>query len=191
MSSSDNQDPAAAGRRPPSLSRVAGEGGTIRGADGGVRAATIQWRWFTWRELDPDTLHAFLKLRSDIFVVEQSCVFSEMDGVDPACEHLCGRDASGALRVYLRLVPPGAKVVQLALGRLVVAPQARKHGLARAAMQEGIRRCAMRYPGQPIFLASQQHLGAFYGSLGFEITGGVYLEDGIPHINMLRRADHM
>jgi ElaA protein len=151
-------------------------------------SADIRWRWFAWRELDSDTLHAFLKLRSDIFVVEQNCVFSEMDGADPACEHLCGRDASGALRVYLRLVPPGVKVPQPALGRLVVTPDARKAGLARAAMLDGIRRCRERYPGQPIFLAAQGQLEPFYRSLGFETTGGIYMEDGIPHVNMLLRA---
>ena len=148
----------------------------------------VRWRWFTWRELDPDTLHAFLKLRSDIFVVEQNCVFSEIDGADPACEHLCGQDAAGALRVYLRLVPPGVKVPQPALGRLVVAAAARKSGLARTAMQEGIRHCHARYPGQAIFLAAQGQLEPFYQSLGFATTGGVYLEDGIPHVNMLLRA---
>lgn len=144
------------------------------------------WRWFAWRELDPDTLYAFLKLRSDVFVVEQDCVFSEMDGADDACEHLVGRDGSGRVQAYLRLVPPGVKNEYPALGRLVVAPEVRGAGLARAAMQRGLARCAERYPDRPVFLSGQQHLQDFYTSLGFAPSGGVYVEDGIPHVNMLR-----
>lgn len=146
----------------------------------------LQWRWHAWAALDPDTLYAFLKLRSDIFVVEQNCAFSDMDGLDPACEHLCGVDAAGAVRAYLRLLPPGLKGPQPAVGRLVVERQARGAGLARAAMAEGIARAQERWPGQPIFLSGQQHLEAFYTSLGFRSVSAPYLEDGIPHVDMLR-----
>jgi ElaA protein len=109
-----------------------------------------------------------------------------MDGADPACEHLVNKDTEGRVLACLRLVPPGVKVPQPALGRLVVAPEARGAGLARAACEEGLRRCAERYPGQAVFLAGQQHLEPFYASLGFRTTGDHYLEDGIPHVNMLR-----
>lgn len=148
----------------------------------------LTWTWHRWTDLKPDTLYAFLKLRSDIFVVEQNCVFSDMDGVDAQCEHLCGLDRQGRLLAYLRLVPPGVKAAQPALGRLVVAPDARRRGGGRAAMLEGIRHCRLRYPGQGIFLSGQQHLEKFYASLGFKTISAPYLEDGIPHVNMLRKA---
>jgi ElaA protein len=138
--------------------------------------------------LDPDTLHAFLKLRSDIFVVEQNCVFSDMDGIDPQCEHLCGTDTSGNLLAYLRLVPPGLRSQQPALGRLVVSRRARSAGLARAAMLQGIRHCMERYPDLGIFLHGQQYLESFYASMGFAAVGAPYLDDGIPHVDMLRNT---
>jgi ElaA protein len=146
--------------------------------------SSASWRWHRWDDLDPDTLHAFLKLRSDVFVVEQNCVFSDMDGLDPQCEHLCGFDESGGLAAYLRLLPPGLKSPEPSIGRLVVAQHARKHGLGRAAMQEGMAHCRARYPGQPIFLSAQEYLQHFYGELGFETISDPYLDDGILHVNM-------
>lgn len=150
--------------------------------------AEPRWTWHAWRDLTPDLLHAFLKLRSDIFVVEQNCVFPEMDGLDPVCEHLCGHDASGMLVAYLRLVPPGVKYPLPAIGRLVVHQRARKTGAGRAAMLQGLRQCALRHPGADIFLQAQQHLEPFYGSLGFTRSSEPYLEDGIWHVDMIRKA---
>jgi ElaA protein len=121
-------------------------------------------------------------------VVEQNCVFPEMDGVDAQCEHLCGHDAGSRLVAYLRLVPPGVRSPQPSLGRLVTHASVRRTGAGRAAMAEGLRACARRYPGQDIFISAQQHLAAFYGSMGFTATGKPYLDDGIWHINMLRKA---
>ena len=144
----------------------------------------VHWRWFAWRELDPDTLYALLKLRSDVFVVEQNCVFPEMDGLDPRCEHLCGLDASGKVVACLRLLPPGLKYPEPSIGRLVVAPVVRKLGLGRVAMQKGIERCRTRFPGEPIVLSAQQYLEVFYGSLGFVTTSKPYLDDGIVHVDM-------
>ncbi|HUP90653.1 MAG TPA: GNAT family N-acetyltransferase [Solimonas sp.] len=147
---------------------------------------SLDWRWYSWPELPPDVLYSFLKLRSDIFVVEQNCVFSEMDGVDERCEHLCGFDANDKLLAYLRLVPPAIKAPPPSLGRLVVDPSARAGGVARQAMRLGIEECSARYPGQGIYLSGQQYLEKFYGSLGFRPISPVYVEDGIPHVNMFR-----
>lgn len=146
----------------------------------------VRWTWHAWATLSPDLLHAFLRLRSAVFVVEQNCVFPDMDGRDPQCEHLCGHDADGRLLAYLRLVPPGARLAEPSIGRVVVDPAARGRGLARAAMREGIRRCEEHYPGRPIRVSAQQHLERFYGSLGFQRVGEPYLEDGIWHIDTLR-----
>jgi ElaA protein len=147
--------------------------------------SAVRWRWYAWAELTPDVLHAFLKLRSDIFVVEQDCVFSDMDGRDPLCEHLCGWDGA-ELVAYLRLVPPGARTPEVALGRVVVAQAARGAGLGREVMREGLARCAAKYPGQPVKVSAQAHLEAFYASLGFATAGAPYDEDGILHVDMVR-----
>lgn len=147
----------------------------------------LRWTWHEWTTLTPDVLYAFLRLRSAIFVVEQDCVFPDMDGRDPQCEHLCGWDGD-ALVAYLRLVPSGVRTPEVALGRVVVAPQARGTGLGRTVMIEGLARCAARYPGQPVKVSAQQHLEVFYGSLGFATVGAAYLEDGIWHVDMVRRS---
>jgi len=149
-----------------------------------VRPA-LRWTWYRWDELTPDVLYALLRLRSAIFVVEQNCVFPEMDGRDPQCEHLCGWNGGG-LAAYLRLVPPGVRTPEVALGRVVVAKAARGTGLGRAIMREGLARCAQRYPGQRVKVSAQRHLEAFYQNLGFTTDGAPYDEDGIPHVDMVK-----
>ncbi|MGH8446291.1 MAG: GNAT family N-acetyltransferase [Solimonas sp.] len=146
----------------------------------------LDWRWHAWRDLDIDTLYECLRLRVDIFVVEQKCPYPELDGLDDRCEHLTVRDAAGKLLGYLRLLPPGLKVPEPALGRLVVSAGARGHGLARALVQEGVRAAQARYPEQDIYLSGQQHLEDFYASLGFQVISQPYLEDGIWHVDMLK-----
>jgi ElaA protein len=146
----------------------------------------LRWSWHRFAELAPERLYALLKLRSDIFVVEQNCVFPDMDGRDAECEHLCGDDAQGRLVAYLRLVPPGVRLPQVSLGRVVVAKDARGRQLGRAVMLEGIRRCEAQYPGKTIKVSAQRHLEKFYDSLGFRRNGAPYLEDGIWHIDMAR-----
>lgn len=151
-------------------------------------SATDTWRlrWFDWSTLDLDTLHQLLQLRSRVFVVEQDCVFLDIDGRDPACEQLCAFAPDDELIGTLRLVPPDATQPLPALGRVVVAAAWRGRGLARALMQAGIRHCQARYPGSPIHLSAQEHLQAFYGSLGFERCSERYLDDGIWHVDMRR-----
>lgn len=151
----------------------------------------LTWRWHRWSELTPDVLYELLRLRSAIFVVEQDCVFLDMDGRDSACEHLCGRNGKGELLAYLRLVPPGVRTPEVSLGRVVVAQSARKHGHGRAVMVQGLERCAERYPGAPVKVSAQQHLEKFYGGFGFTRVGAPYDEDGIMHIDMVRSGtDH-
>ncbi|MFT4047374.1 MAG: GNAT family N-acetyltransferase [Solimonas sp.] len=146
----------------------------------------LDWRWHHWRDLDVDTLYECLRLRVDSFVVEQKCAYPELDGLDRHCEHLTVREHDGPLLGYLRLLPPGLKVDEPALGRLVVAAGARGHGLARALVQEGVRACHERHPERDIYISGQQHLEDFYQSMGFRVISQPYLEDGIWHVDMLK-----
>lgn len=151
-------------------------------------------RWLSWREFDPDTLYALLRLRSAVFVVEQHCVFAEMDGIDPACEHLLALSADGEVLGCLRVVPPGLRRPHSAapaadgpaLGRLVTRADQRGTGLGRTLMQEGIAHCLRGYPCHTLYLSAQQHLETFYRSLGFTRLREPYDEDGIPHLDMQR-----
>ncbi|NGY05473.1 GNAT family N-acetyltransferase [Solimonas terrae] len=144
----------------------------------------LGWQWYTWSELDAPTLYDLLRLRVDVFVVEQKCAYPELDGLDAQCDHLLVRDHAGMLIGYLRLLPPGLKSPLPTLGRLIVAEAARGQGIARALAQEGVRGCQLRYPEHDIHISAQQHLEAFYQSLGFAVVSTPYLDDGIWHVDM-------
>jgi ElaA protein len=146
--------------------------------------APVAWRIYRWNEWSNDQLYEALRLRSQIFVVEQNCVFPDMDGIDPACEHLCGTDPSGKLLAYARLLPPGLKFPEASIGRVVVDETARGTQLGRALMREAMAACRSRYPATPIVIGAQQRLERFYASLGFATCSAAYLEDGIWHVDM-------
>ena len=131
-------------------------------------------------------LYALLKLRVDVFVVEQACAYPELDGKDADALHLrLLIDAETA--AYARLLPAEAGP---RIGRVLVSPDHRGKRLGEAVMREAIRACEARFPGKPIGLSAQSHLERFYRSLGFAPTSAEYVEDGIPHIDMQRAAGH-
>jgi ElaA protein len=145
---------------------------------------------FTWTlksfdELTPSELYACLRLRSEVFVVEQNCIFLDMDDADAPCQHLMGW-VSGRLAAYARLVPPGVKYAEPSIGRVVTSPAFRAKGLGRALMEEALTRLYALYGQQPVRIGAQQYLTAFYSSLGFAQQGAMYLEDNIPHIEMVK-----
>lgn len=144
----------------------------------------LHWRLWHWQEWPNDLLYAAMQLRSAIFVVEQHCVFPDMDGLDPACTHLCGCDDGGRLLAYARLLAPGVKYDEASIGRVVTATAARGRGHGRELMTEALRLTRLRHPGQPIKLGAQRYLEPFYGSFGFQTISEPYLEDDIWHIDM-------
>lgn len=147
----------------------------------------IGWRWARFGELGVDNLYDALQLRCRVFVLEQG-PYLDPDGLDRQSWHLLGRDAQGALIAYLRLVDPGARYDEPSIGRVITAPQARGNGLGRALMAEGVAGCERHWPGRAIRISAQAHLERFYGALGFVRVGDDYLEDNIPHLEMLRSS---
>ena len=147
--------------------------------------ADLAWTCCALDELSARQLYALLKLRSEVFVVEQRCIYLDPDGLDLEALHLLGRDARGELLACARLIPTphGPKI-----GRVLTAPAARGSGQGRALMQRAISECTTLWPAQPITLSAQAHLQGFYASLGFQAISAVYDEDGIPHIDMRRQA---
>ena len=123
-----------------------------------------------------------LKLRNEVFVVEQNCVYQDCDGADLECDHLLGRDSEGRLAAYLRFVPAGLKYFEASIGRVITAPFARGQGAGRALIAEALR----IHGNSPLRISAQKYLEDFYGSYGFQSVGEAYLEDGIPHIEMVR-----
>jgi len=145
-------------------------------------------------ELDAATLYALLKLRVDVFVVEQRCAYPELDGWDtePGARHVW-IERAGAPVAYLRILhetgdgeaggdEDGGRGRAVRIGRVVVAAEARGAGLAGALMAAALELAGDR----PCVLDAQAHLAAFYAGLGFVPTGPEYVEDGIPHLPMAR-----
>lgn len=140
--------------------------------------------WKPFAQLDNAELYALLKLRSAVFVVEQNCVFLDLDDHDQNAEHLLMRDAGGALVGYSRLLPPGEKYEEPSIGRVVVSPSVRSTGAGRRLMAESVRGARARYPTLPNLIWAQHHLERFYQSFGFVTETEPELEDGIPHVKM-------
>ena len=149
----------------------------------------IHWVLKTFEELNVGELYELLKLRSRVFVVEQQCVFLDMDGLDYRAHHLLGY-ANGSLAAYTRILPAGVAYPEYpSIGRVVTAPEVRGKAYGFALMNESIKRLNELYGNVSIKIGAQLYLKRFYESLGFMQSGDMYLEDGIEHIPMIRRAD--
>ena len=148
----------------------------------------MNWWYGRFAALSVDDLYDALALRSQVFVVEQNCVFLDADGADRASGHLLGRDDTGVLHGYLRIVDPGVKFAELSIGRVITSEASRGTGLGHRLIDEGIHRCTVAWPGQPIRIGAQARLQSFYARHGFVREGRDYMEDGIPHCEMLRKA---
>jgi ElaA protein len=144
----------------------------------------IDWIIKKFDELTPHELYAILRLRSEVFVVEQNCVFLDMDDKDQHCLHLMGI-YQNRLAAYTRLVPPGIIYQQASIGRVVTTPSARKAGIGRLLMRRSIDGIYQLFGHLPIKIGAQFYLKKFYESLGFHQVSEVYLEDGIEHIYMV------
>lgn len=146
----------------------------------------LRWNLLPFAALNPPELYALLQLRSRVFVVEQQCIFLDMDNLDQQSHHLLGyRD--GVLVACARILPQGlAYPAYASIGRVVTAPEARGMGAGRQLMERAIHHLYALYGTVPIKIGAQLYLRHFYESLGFAQCGALYLEDGIEHIPMLK-----
>lgn len=145
---------------------------------------TLTWTCKSFNEFTPHELYAALQLRSEVFVVEQHCVFQDIDDKDQASWHLMGWH-DGRLAAYTRLVPAGISFKEVSIGRVVTAPKMRKSGAGRLLMQKSIATTYTIFGNTPIRIGAQLYLKKFYESFGFQQSSEVYVEDGIEHIEML------
>lgn len=144
----------------------------------------ISWLWKSFATLSTLELYAILKARQQVFIIEQQCIYADLDGADQHSWHLLGLGAAGELAAYLRVLVPTDQRPEPAIGRVLVSPERRGEGLGRALLAEGMRRTQQQLPGQDIVLSAQHHLEKFYRDLSFQTTSAPYLEDGIPHVDM-------
>jgi len=145
----------------------------------------FRWQTLHFSELGGDELYTIMRLRQQVFIVEQDCVYLDLDDLDQESLHmLCWRGEE--LLAYQRCLPPGLSFAESAIGRIVVAPNGRGLKLGRELVQRGIDNNHQRWPEHDIQIGAQAHLENFYASLGFVTEGKEYIEDGIPHIHMIR-----
>jgi ElaA protein len=147
----------------------------------------IEWSLKKFADLTPDELYALLQLRSEVFVVEQNCVFLDMDNKDQACYHLLGWQ-DGKLVASTRIVPPGIAYQLPSIGRVVSSPANRGAGIGKLLMEKSIQETERLFGKQSIKIGAQVYLLKFYSSLGFQSSGDIYMEDGIEHIEMIRTS---
>jgi ElaA protein len=147
----------------------------------------MHWHFARFDDLSPRDIHDLYQARVAVFVLEQKCPFQDVDGADPHCWHLIGRDSQGGeVLAYSRLVPPGLKYPEASIGRVLTTAKARRTGAGRELMAESIARAEKLWPGRSIRIGAQQYLERFYGGYGFNRTSEPYDEDGIMHIEMVR-----
>ena len=149
----------------------------------------MQWQWMPFDALSREQLYALLRLRSEVFVVEQNCVFLDIDGQDDKAMHLLGtRVVEGApqLVAYVRCFPKGISFAEASIGRVVTKSSVRGGGLGHLLMAEAIRALQQQWGPQAIRIGAQAHLKNFYQQHGFVDMGLPYDEDGIDHLEMLR-----
>jgi ElaA protein len=147
----------------------------------------LTWHWSRFEELTLQGLYDLLALRQRVFILEQG-PYLDADGLDQHSWHLLGRDGQGVLLAYLRVVDPGFKFDEPSIGRVVNDPSVRGTGAGRLLVAVGVAGCDRLWPGLDVRISAQSHLQRFYGAFGFLPVGDEYLEDEIPHIEMLRRS---
>ncbi len=150
----------------------------------------ISWHAKTFDELTNNELYDCLKLRIDIFVVEQTCYYPDLDDLDrhPATIHLFHYHQD-KIASYARILPKGLSYPDyVSIGRVIIAPHARGTGVGHALIAKAVEVTVLKFPDIAIKISAQEHLEKYYQQHGFKRVSDMYLEDGIPHIGMLRKA---
>lgn len=146
----------------------------------------MTWTLKPYAGLTLDELYAALALRQRVFVLEQNCPYIDCDGHDHEALHLWHTDNFGTVNAYLRVFAPGVKYAECSIGRVVTAPEVRRTGLGRVLVSRGLDVVAEHYANTTVRISAQAYLERFYNEFGFARVGANYLEDGIPHCEMLR-----
>ncbi|TAG10733.1 MAG: GNAT family N-acetyltransferase [Sphingobacteriia bacterium] len=138
----------------------------------------------SFESLNSHELYAIMRLRNEVFVVEQNCIFQDADNRDQSSFHLMYWQGENLL-AYCRLLPRGLAYAEMSIGRVVSAPSARKSGVGKKLIAKAIEYCHEQFGKGPIRIGAQLYLLRFYASFGFREVGAIYLEDGIEHIEMV------
>jgi ElaA protein len=151
----------------------------------------MEWQWVKFEDLSPALLYEVLALRQKVFIVEQNCPYLDTDGLDCKAWHLLGWVGPGYsqkerfLGAYARVFPGGVRFSEPSIGRVVTALEVRRKGIGKVLMVEAMTRLREQLGNQAIRISAQAYLQKFYQDLGFVPVSSVYMEDGIPHLEML------
>ncbi len=149
----------------------------------------LQWFTFSFEQLSTHQLYEILALRSQVFVVEQNCIYQDVDGADPKALHVCAydmQDNGPVLVAYARIFNADIKFAEAAIGRVLTHHQYRDKKLGHLLLQESLNAIEAHFGLQAIRIGAQTHLEKFYQQYGFVVAGAPFLEDGIEHTEMLR-----
>lgn len=149
-------------------------------------APTPRWRWCRFDELNVFELDTIYRARQTVFAIEQQCAYLDADGFDTSSFHLAAWPGQAGLPLaYARVVHPGQKYAEPSIGRVITTSAARGTGLGRELVRRSILHCREAFPSLGIRISAQTRLEAFYAGFGFLPIGDAYMEDGIPHTEML------
>lgn len=147
----------------------------------------LSWQLKKFKDLTLEELYAILRVRQEVFVLEQNCAFVDADNNDQPCHHLSGY-VGNEIAAYARIVPPGAIYEEPSIGRVITSGKYRRDGYGKLLMQKAIEETEKLYGKRTIKIGAQIYLEKFYGGFGFVSIGEPYLEDGIVHTYMLRES---
>jgi len=153
-----------------------------------AQQSRITWQVSNLTQLDSLSLYRLFQLRQTVFVLEQKCLYADIDELDEHAIHLLGTDTSQKLIAYLRILAPGVSYREPSMGRVAVVESERGQGLGRLLIDQGITVLKQRFGNTAIRISAQRHLTALYKDAGFKVVGEAYLEDDIPHQQMLFEA---
>jgi ElaA protein len=149
----------------------------------------IRWEIKSFQELSVVELYELMKLRLEIFVVEQNCPYQDADGKDLKSLHLMGYSNDGVLVTYCRILPAGVSYAEVSIGRVVSSSLVRGSGTGKQLMVEALKCIQQKFGNISVRISAQSYLLKFYESFGFRSIGKEYLEDNIPHMEMLLKKE--
>ena len=147
---------------------------------------TIDWQLKKFKELSPIKLYNIMSLRAEVVVIEQKCIYQYADGKDAQSFHLMGFDTADKLIAYARILPAGLSYKEVSIGRVVIPKKLRRKSIGKELMLKTLDSVKNIYGNVPIRISAQMYLKEFYTDLGFVTVGDEYLEDNIPHLEMLK-----
>ena len=148
----------------------------------------VWWKLKSFQELSNEELYQMMRLRLEVFVLEQNCVYQDADGKDLQALHLMGHDTEGDLVAYARILPAGISYREASIGRIVTSKKARGNGTGKQLMSKAMECIKEKMGDVSVKISAQSYLQKFYEVFGFEVSGNEYQEDGIPHIAMIYNA---